>query len=485
MVKSATEAGGHVCAGLFLLGCAGLLGVHACIEVGGLNGGGDGDPIPLKEAKLNIEHNATDEDTGFQGFIDSEGWERLDITGPDGVVFTVEGGGRLRSLGLTELFFESVEPANADVPIADILATLPEGEYTIEGPTPDGNRTTGTALLTHDIPAGPVLVSPVEGATVPPANLVMSWEPVTRTITGEAVTIVAYQLIVEVDEMPHPHALAKRVMSVHVRPAVTSVTVPNEFLEPGTPYKWEVLAIEESGNQTLSSSDFATADDGTIPATVPDFAATTFSQSTVIDNPLFPLPPGRVLTYQGETMEGTERIVIEVLSETREVMGVTCRVVRDRAFVDDVIVEDTFDWFAQDDAGNVWYMGEVVDDYNYDEAGNFIDITHGGVWEAGLDVAGSGVIARPGMQMRASPAAGDVYHQEYYAGSAEDQGEVVALDVSVTLGDGTDYTCLQVRDFTLLHPGADEYKYYAPGVGLVLEEPVAGGERIELISSEP
>jgi len=242
---------------LILLATAGVLSLRGCANGVDGNGGG-GETIPLKEAKLNIEHNATDLDTGFQGFIDSEGWERLDVTGPDGVVLTIEGRGKLGSLGLTEMFFETVEPENADVPLADILAMLPEGEYTIAGPTPDGNQTIGTALLTHDIPAGPVLLSPAEGATVSPNNLVMSWEPVTETISGESVTIVAYQLIVEVDEEPHPHAIAKRVLSVHVRPSVTSVTVPNEYLESGTHYKWEVLAIEESGNQTLSSSEFTT-----------------------------------------------------------------------------------------------------------------------------------------------------------------------------------------------------------------------------------
>jgi len=257
---SAVALGTRSCAQavLVVLGFAGVLGsLCGCPTVGGGNGGG-GDPVPLKEAKLNIEHNATDLDTGFQGFIDSEGWERLDITGPDGIVLTLEGRGKLRSLGLTELFFETVEPENAEVPIEDILAAAPEGEYTISGTTVDGEPTSGTALLTHDIPAGPVLLSPAEGATVPASNLVMSWGPVTQTITGDAVTIVAYQLIVEVDEEPHPHAFAKRVLSVYVRPSVTSVTVPNEFLEPGTNYLWEVLAIEESGNQTLSSSEFST-----------------------------------------------------------------------------------------------------------------------------------------------------------------------------------------------------------------------------------
>ncbi len=238
---------------LVLLGSTAILSLCGCPVTGG------GDPIPLKEAKLNIEHNATDLDTGFQGFIDSEGWERLDVIGPNGeVVLTLQGRGELGTLGLTELFFETVEPENADVPIDDILAMLPEGDYLIEGPAVGGGTTTGTARLTHDIPKGPALLSPAEGATVPATNLVMSWAPVTQTITGDPVTIVAYQLIVEVDEEPHPDAFAKRVFSVHVRPSVTSVTVPNEFLESATSYKWEVLAIETSGNQTLSSSAFTT-----------------------------------------------------------------------------------------------------------------------------------------------------------------------------------------------------------------------------------
>lgn len=214
--------------------------------------------IPLKEAKLNIEHNATDEDTGFQGFIDSEGWDRLDVTGPDGLVLTLQSRGSLTGFGVTELFFETVEPANAEVPLADVLALLPEGEYTISGPTPDGECTLGTALLTHRIPAGPVLVSPLPGATVPTNNLVMSWSPVTETINGDPVTIIRYQLIVEKDEPPHPHAIGKIGLSLYVPATVTSVTVPVEILEPGTAYKWEVLAIEESGNQTLSSSEFTT-----------------------------------------------------------------------------------------------------------------------------------------------------------------------------------------------------------------------------------
>ena len=218
--------------------------------------------VRLKDAKLNIEHNATDKDTGFQGFVDSEGWRRLDVRGPGGAVLALEAHGTFAKLGLTELFFESVEPENADVPVDEMLAKLPEGNYTIAGATQENGkstgRTSGTAWLTHDIPAGPKLVSPAEKATVPVRDLVARWTPVAKTITGEPVKIIAYQLIIEKDVEPHPHMIGKLGLSMYVPPSVTSIAVPNGFLQPRTAYKWEVLAIERSGNQTLSSGSFRT-----------------------------------------------------------------------------------------------------------------------------------------------------------------------------------------------------------------------------------
>lgn len=216
-------------------------------------------PVPLKEAKLNIEHNATDKDTGFQGAIDAEGWKELKIVGPEGVVLEIEAAGKLRTLGMTELFFESVEPANAQVPIDNVLSRLPEGQYTISGPLVGGGRVAGKALLTHDIPRGAKLLSPPDGGTVPLAGLEVSWAPVDKTLDGRPVKIIAYQLIVEKEIASHPHMIGKRgSLSMHLPPAVSRVTLPKEFLEPGTAYSWEVLAIEPSGNQTLSSAAFST-----------------------------------------------------------------------------------------------------------------------------------------------------------------------------------------------------------------------------------
>ena len=161
--------------------------------------------IPLKEAKLNIEHNARDEDTGFQGALDSEGWKTITVTGPDGKVLNFTGQEKLGQLGLTELFFETVEPANADVPIAEILETLPEGQYAFEGSAVEAGEEQGemkgTALLTHDIPEGPKLLSPAENATVPEAeDLLVSWGQVDKTIDGSDINIIDYQLIIEKDK---------------------------------------------------------------------------------------------------------------------------------------------------------------------------------------------------------------------------------------------------------------------------------------------
>ena len=129
----------------------------------------------------------------------------------------------------------------------------------------------------------------------------------------------------------------------------------------------------------------------------------------VIDNTYFPRIPGARYIYEGQTAEGLERIEIEVLAEPREVMGVPTTVVRDTVYLDGVLVEDTFDWFAQDGDGNVWYFGEEVANYE-----NGVLADHDGSWEAGVDGA------LPGIVMYADPAThvGETFRQEYYAGEA-------------------------------------------------------------------
>jgi hypothetical protein len=210
---------------------------------------------------------------------------------------------------------------------------------------------------------------------------------------------------------------------------------------------------------------------------VPSFATARFDAPTTIDHPYFPLVPGTIRRYEGQTEEGLEVIEVEVLMETRVVSGVECVVVRDTVTLAGRVVEDTRDWFAQDNDGNVWYMGEEVDEYAYDDEGNMLEATHEGSWEAGLDIAGLGVIAAPGHQMPVEPLVKAAYHQEWYEGAADDMAYVVAIDATVELPDGTVYSdCLRTLEWAPKEPAALEYKYYAPGVGLVLEVPLDAEE---------
>lgn len=226
------------------------------------SGGGSDEEAPMiKDAKLLIEHNATDEDTGFQGFADGDPWNSLTITDPNGdPILTAMPEGGLLDFGLTEFFFETSEPENAEVPIADVLARLPGGDYDITGMLVDAGDSSMTTPFSHEIPQGPVLLTPADESTgVDPSSVVVSWQPVTKTIDDTDATIVGYQVIVEEDGEPQfPQGFARAQFSVHLPASATSVSIPESFFLDNACYKYEVLAIESSGNQTLSSAAFET-----------------------------------------------------------------------------------------------------------------------------------------------------------------------------------------------------------------------------------
>lgn len=214
--------------------------------------------IPFSQTKIIIETNATAGDAGIQIFLDATGWKRLEIFDPNGQkIFDVRASGSVGMTGITELFFESAEPSFEDLPLDQLLARFPQGNYTFKGTTVDGKTLNGNATLKHNIPAGPEIVFPAEGAApLNPNNpVVIDWDPVTDPFpdTDLAVKIVAYQVIVE-RVKPTP----LRVFSVEVPAAVTKVTVSPEFLQANAEYIFEVLAIEASGNQTISEGAFTT-----------------------------------------------------------------------------------------------------------------------------------------------------------------------------------------------------------------------------------
>ena len=148
--------------------------------------------------------------------------------------------------------------------------------------------------------------------------------------------------------------------------------------------------------------------------------------------------------YEGDSDGEAERIEVEVLDERRDIMGISAVVVRDTVYVDDEIVEDTYDWYAQDVDGNVWYLGEDTSEYE-----NGQPINDEGSWEYGVDGA------LPGIVMPAEPTLGDAYRQEYYVGEAEDMGEIIEVGATVTIGLG-DYTDVVVtQDWNPLEPEVD------------------------------
>jgi len=205
----------------------------------------------------------------------------------------------------------------------------------------------------------------------------------------------------------------------------------------------------------------------------PDVEATDFVKA--IDNPYLPFVEGAEWVYEGEAHGERERIDVVVTAQRRQVMGVSATVVVDRAFVNDELVEETADWYAQDVDGNVWYLGEDTVEYEGGEA-----VSTDGSWEAGVDGA------LPGIVMPAQPEVGLAYRQEFLAGEAEDMGEVIRTGERLATGMDTFADVLTTEDWTPLEPDVVEEKSYAPGVGLIRETKVAGDESVvELIEYTP
>jgi hypothetical protein len=205
-------------------------------------------------------------------------------------------------------------------------------------------------------------------------------------------------------------------------------------------------------------------------AILPDFRAARFTAGAPIDNPYLPLARGTVLTYAGWPPEaGGPAAAVEsddlyVTFASREVLGVQTVVVRDTAYADGRMVEDTLDFFAQDTAGNVWYFGELSYEFEYASDGSFEGADSEGSWLAGKGGA------LPGQVMPAEPGFGAAFYQEFAPGVAEDEAIVVARGGELTTAFGRFTDLLTTLDTSALEPAAAEFKHYAPGVGLVRAE---------------
>jgi hypothetical protein len=188
--------------------------------------------------------------------------------------------------------------------------------------------------------------------------------------------------------------------------------------------------------------------------------------TTRIDNPYWPMDPGTRWTYRETDQEGAQlKVVVTVSDQTKKIAnGVTARVVRDTVTRDGELIEDTFDWYAQDKEGNIWYLGE-----NTAEFQNGKLVTKAGSFEAGVDGA------QPGIVMPADPQDGMQYRQEYYRGEAEDNGEILSTNEKVRSPFGQFENALLTKDTITIEPNVLQYKLYAKGIGPVVALGVSGG----------
>ena len=212
------------------------------------------------------------------------------------------------------------------------------------------------------------------------------------------------------------------------------------------------------------------------PCELPEFDPANFTDPLTIDNPYWPLFPGTIFVYEPVPNEDDVINTVEVTDETKSVTingdTIECRVVYDVEEEDGLVTEETWDWYAQDKWGNVWYMGEDTAEY---EDGKLLN--HEGAWDPDKD--GS----LPGIIMWSNPIPGTTYRQEYLKGEAEDMATVISIGTDETIGYGTYSDVLVTKDFVPDDPEGTAYKYYAPGVGVFLEK--EGDERVELIEFIP
>ena len=191
---------------------------------------------------------------------------------------------------------------------------------------------------------------------------------------------------------------------------------------------------------------------------------------TRIDNPYFPLTPGTTFIYEGHTAQGFVHVEFAVTHNTRVIQGITCVEVHDTVTTDGEMTEDTLDWFAQDRDGNVWYFGE-----NTHELEDGLITTIDGTFMAGVNGDKAGII------MKAHPAIGDFYRQEFSLANAEDFADTLSLTETVTVPAGTFHNCLKSQETTPLETDLLEHKFFAPGVGNVLTVDATTGDREELV----
>ena len=200
-----------------------------------------GHAAKLSISRIYIEYNSSANDLGFHVSLDGEDWKSLRILNPSGTtIFEDAGKAGYGQLGLTELFFEGAEPSLDEFPLSQLFALFPSGRYRFVGTTVANKSIDGTGILSHAVPAGPVVTTDVSGGDV-----VIRWEPVTGPPPGfpnRAVNVVRYQILVD------------PFLDVTLPGTATELELPDEVVDAlgAGEHPIEVLAIDASGNQTIT-----------------------------------------------------------------------------------------------------------------------------------------------------------------------------------------------------------------------------------------
>ena len=243
-------------------------------------------------------------------------------------------------------------------------------------------------------------------------------------------------------------------------PGVGQILAEEGITEPGAEPELspELIGITEIPNVTL-----------------PILSTANFDRSTAIDNPYFSLTPGTLTVYEEDfdsNNDGEERHEVLVTEDTKDILGITARVVSEREFDDDLLTDEKLSYYAQDSQGNVWLLGETITEYEYDEAGNLIETDDSESW-----LAGEGQ-ALPGLIMSGNATSGEAYYQRFDIGEVESQAEVVETGITLNVDDDSFTDVIKVKEFSALEPNEFDFIYYAPGVGQILEEEIVAGELV-------
>lgn len=211
-----------------------------------------------------------------------------------------------------------------------------------------------------------------------------------------------------------------------------------------------------------AAAGFALSSSALAEPFLPTFSASNFSGNTRPTHTYFPVVDGQVRTYAGSAGES---FVFTSLGAGPAILDVKTHTVRDDAYEGDLLIEQTFDYYAQDRDGNVWYMGEDVTNYHYDKNGNLISTDSASAWRAGVNGA------LPGYIMPRSLEIGFNYYQEHAPNDdALDQATTISILPLVTVEAGAFSNVLQVLETSEIDKSARGFKYYAPGRGLIKEE---------------